>query len=757
MREDIKKLLKAALCCAALVCNFAAEPRTPKLFGAGERKICFVGDSITHHGYYAKQIALYYISRYPELRLKFLNAGFEGGSANTTNIRFDFDVADKRADIYTLMLGMNDVRHSNFTPKALADEKAHKAAAEKNFKTYAEKMAELSARIAGVGRLVLLSPSCYDGIGDIADPYGVDRNGLVVPSGRRAGLAGVNGELGRYGAFVKKLAEENGYGFAEVWGYSTAANAAVVEENPNSSGVGRNRVHPFDFGGFFAAAGFIQSIEGKSEVSFAEIDVQTGAVKTRNAVIKDAQTHPRGAEFEISESALPFPFTNATRACAAYCAFSENSGAQTLKITGLERGLYEVAIDGSPVAFFSADELARGVNLAPNHLTPQFKQAQAVERETEKWRHFTQLQRDLFGTEFIMRADDYSDAAMRKNIEKAKRKIAEGKLGWTTKLSFEYYIANRAKKADFKREADAAMERAYAAAKPRPHKYRVSPAQTFAAGGLIGKAPVKILDAGIFGGGKSPLKSAEIFAPKKSDAALPCVIIFNEPNSDEKRARTAAKYLASKGMVAIIAPCRTDISKRLEWALSVLECVSANAKNAGIDPNRIAAMGIGDGGITAMQLACAANSAAAFDAFKFDEAPRWKNLPNFGNFRHADAFVFGADAALKNAGKISACITVGTNLDMFGARNFNRLFAADADKAAAYSPLEKISRKTPPTMIALSAGAPSEEKISAVDAKRRADASGAKFKIEFYNCGAEVCPVSERVLENAALFIKNTK
>jgi|GEM_PF-696928 len=757
MREDITKLLKAAICCAALVCNFAAQARTPKLFGAGERSICFVGDSITHHGYYAKQIALYYISRYPDLKLQFLNAGFEGGSANTTNIRFDFDVADKRADIYTLMLGMNDVRHSNFTPKALADKKAHEAAAEKNFKTYSEKMTELSARIAGIGKFVLLSPSCYDGIGDILDPYGVDRNGLVVPSGRRAGLAGVNGELGRYGAFVKELAAKNGYGFAEVWGYSTAANAAVVGENPNSSGVGRNRVHPFDFGGFFAAAGFIQSIEGKSEVSFAEIDAQTGAFKTRNAEIKNAKIRPDGAEFELLENALPFPFTSATRAGAAYCAFAENFDSQTLKITGLRRGLYGLSIDGSPVAFFSADELSRGINLALNHLTPQFKQAQAVERETEKWRRLTQLQRDLFGTEFIMRTDDYSDAAMQKNIEKAKRKIAENKLGWTTKLSFEYYIENRAKKADFKREADASMERAYAAAKPRGHVYALSPVKVADANGRVGEASVKILDTSAFGGDISPLKNAEIFAPKESADTLPCVIIFNEPNADKNRARTAAKYLASKGIVAVNTECGADISKRLGEALAVLKCVSANAKEAKIDPNRIAAMGIGDGGVIAMQLACAANSKEAFAAFKFDEAPRWKTLPKFGNFKHPDAFVFGADASLENAGKIAACIAVGTNFDMFGAKNFNRLFAADPDKAAAYSPLEKISRKTPPSLLAYSACADSEEKISALDARHRAETSGADFKINFYDCGAADCPVSAQVLDDAALFIKNTK
>ena len=71
----------------------------PKLFSDKEKSVCFVGDSITHHGYYPKHIALYYITRYPHLEKSFLNAGFEGGSANTTNLRFNADVASKKAQI----------------------------------------------------------------------------------------------------------------------------------------------------------------------------------------------------------------------------------------------------------------------------------------------------------------------------------------------------------------------------------------------------------------------------------------------------------------------------------------------------------------------------------------------------------------------------------------------------------------------------------------------------------------------------------
>ena len=95
----------------------------PKLFSNGEKSICFVGDSITHHGYYPKHIALYYVTRYPYLQKDFLNAGFEGGSANTTNLRLKADIAPKNAQIHTVMLGMNDVRHGNFSKKKSTKQK----------------------------------------------------------------------------------------------------------------------------------------------------------------------------------------------------------------------------------------------------------------------------------------------------------------------------------------------------------------------------------------------------------------------------------------------------------------------------------------------------------------------------------------------------------------------------------------------------------------------------------------------------------
>ncbi len=449
----------------------------PKLFDGGEKSICFVGDSITHHGYYPKHIALYYITRYPTLQKNFLNAGFEGGSANTTNMRFEADVVSKKADIYTVMLGMNDVRHWNFTTKALADKKKHEETKAKNFDTYKKDMTKLVDNLQKNGKVVLLSSSIYDGISDVIDPIAVGRNGKIIPIKRAKGLLFVNDELNRYGQWCAQLAKERNLRFADHWRETNAANEKIVKENPHASAIGRNRVHPFDFGGLFTAYAFLKDIGETSVVSSVEIDVKSNKVKLANAKISNLIIGKDGTiSFDLIENSLPYPFTKETITCPKYCDFNKDLNTQLLKIKSLKPAKYELIIDGTTVGFYESDKLANSVNLAENTLTPQAKQAREVEKQMEIWRERTQRVRDLFGTEFIMRVFDknYTDE---QKIATAKAKIQQKKIDKSTVESFEYYIANLKNKNAFQKQADDALQTAYKVTQPRVHKYELRPVQ----------------------------------------------------------------------------------------------------------------------------------------------------------------------------------------------------------------------------------------------------------------------------------------
>ncbi len=669
------KVFFALAFCALPAVTQAIEQRRPNLFKDGESSICFVGDSITHHGYYPKQIALYYITRFPEYKIRFLNAGFEGGSANTTNIGFDIYVSPKNADVWTLMLGMNDVRHSNFSKKALADKQAHEKALAENFDRYCSNMKKLVRRLSQEGKLVLLSPSIYDGISDVIDPISVDRNAMIIPRKRAPGLSGVNDELKRYGEFVKKLSADNGALFADVWAQTQSANEAIVAQNPHSSAVGRNRVHPFDFGGFFAAAGFLKGVGESALVSEVDIDATSHKSSAKNARISDLKWLDGGVEFSLLENSLPFPLTKATFAAPRYCDFAEKLDMQKVKVGGLKKGIYSLQIDGDIVGFYSADDLSKGVNIALNPLTPQTRQAREVERQVEIWRKNTQRTRDLFGTEFIMRVTDYSDSAMDKNIESAKRYIAAKKPNKALRESFVYYINHRKDKSAFKKAAQEAIDRAYHAAKPRPHSYKISAAD------LRKLTPLKEYGARVIAEKEkyapAPNCYFDAFAPENRKGKLPCAIIFHGGGwvgGNSADTQPLARFLSSNGYVCINAHYSMDYQQALRDEFTLFNYVVENAQRLGIDTSKIAVIGCSSGGVMASQIAAAANSDKAFKAF-------------------------GLDESLKPKAAVGACITMGTGNDMHAPRRFNAMFACDVEKADKYGVYDKLSKSNPPTLI----------------------------------------------------------
>jgi len=71
--------------------------------------VCFYGDSITHGGRFHYVIFDYYLTRYPESVISFINAGVAGDNAGAAMTRIEEDVLVKKPDVVALMFGMNDV------------------------------------------------------------------------------------------------------------------------------------------------------------------------------------------------------------------------------------------------------------------------------------------------------------------------------------------------------------------------------------------------------------------------------------------------------------------------------------------------------------------------------------------------------------------------------------------------------------------------------------------------------------------------
>ena len=93
---------------ALLICSARAE-----LFKDGET-VCFFGDSITHGGRFHSYIYDYYLTRFPDRTVRFVNAGVSGDSAGGAQGRLADDVAANKPAAVVVMFGMNDVGRGNY-------------------------------------------------------------------------------------------------------------------------------------------------------------------------------------------------------------------------------------------------------------------------------------------------------------------------------------------------------------------------------------------------------------------------------------------------------------------------------------------------------------------------------------------------------------------------------------------------------------------------------------------------------------------
>jgi hypothetical protein len=71
--------------------------------------VVFLGDSITAARGYTKDIEHYSLMRFPERRVRFVNAGKGGDTATGCLERLERDVFEKEATVVTVAFGINDI------------------------------------------------------------------------------------------------------------------------------------------------------------------------------------------------------------------------------------------------------------------------------------------------------------------------------------------------------------------------------------------------------------------------------------------------------------------------------------------------------------------------------------------------------------------------------------------------------------------------------------------------------------------------
>jgi lysophospholipase L1-like esterase len=355
-----RALSVVGICILALLATLgSAKAQEISNFYLGKNdRVVFYGDSITEQGRYAAFVETYVVTRFPELNVRFINAGWAGewvvgGGGGKVDQRLARDVVANQPTVAAFMLGMNDAAYQDFDP-AFFDVYA---------KGYQHLLDSLRQSLPNL-RITLLEPSPFDDV-TRAPQYAL-RDG------------GYNKVIVRYGQFVRDLARRQNLDVIDMNAPLVAVlEKARVADLALAEKIIPDRIHPSAAGGLVMAAAILKAWNAPAVVSTVELDASHPRVQRReNTQITELEKKPT-LSWTQQDSALPIPFDPKDDVLALVLRSSnivESLDQQILRITGLPDAKYVLKIDGEEIGAWTRDELAQGVNLALLD-TPMLKQA----------------------------------------------------------------------------------------------------------------------------------------------------------------------------------------------------------------------------------------------------------------------------------------------------------------------------------------------------------------------------------------------
>lgn len=460
----LRRFACAALACAGLLIATRPAVAAVPQFQDGD-VVCWIGDSITHSRKYHGYVYLYYLTRFPDRKLRFYNAGIAGDSAGGAVGRFDWDIKPKQCNVATIMLGMNDIGRGNYGKENPSEDllKRRQASLDGHHANMI-KLVKLLQADTNPG-LILITPTPYD---DTAD----------IPT---ENLYGCNAALGICGGYAKDLAKEAGGTVVDFHGPMTAINLEQQQADPKFTITGPDRVHPLDPGMLVAAWLFLKAQGVPSEVSTITIDAAANKVTlASNTTVTGLTKAGNGLKFTVAANCLPFPIEPSAKAALDWAPVIEDLDREMLQVTGLAAGTYALKIDGQEVAQYDAAALAAGVNLATCEATPQYQQALAVQKLNAQ-RHGLEVRlRSVAQIKMMLlrsKIDPDDDAAVAAHFEAwVNQNQAMGNINYF-KGQFKNYQTVKPKTAEIEAQIDALIPQCRAAAQPKPHEYELTPVQ----------------------------------------------------------------------------------------------------------------------------------------------------------------------------------------------------------------------------------------------------------------------------------------
>ncbi len=300
--------------------------------------VAFFGDSITAARGYPKLIENYTLLRFPERRIRFVNAGKGGDTAQSGLLRLERDVFDRGATVVTVALGVNDIGWG-----MKADE-THK-------KAYLDGLAEIIARCQARGVRVFICSAA-----------------ITAEAPERA-------ETG----FLQKMCDEGlalarakGAGTIDVQRFMRAVQRRILEANAKESDPKNHTrlhaddgVHLNDLGQLAMGFAILKGLGAPAEVSSATLDAASGQVTVAEGCrVTEVAREPGRLAFERLDDRLPLNLHPLWMLNGRFLPIGDEFNRYLLTLTNLPAGRYTLTAGGRPLGSWDERQLAAGVNFA---------------------------------------------------------------------------------------------------------------------------------------------------------------------------------------------------------------------------------------------------------------------------------------------------------------------------------------------------------------------------------------------------------
>ncbi len=302
----------------------------------GGDTVVFLGDSITAEGSYGRMIENYTLLRYPERKVRFINAGWGGDTAAGGLARLDRDVFSRGATLLTVAYGVNDIGWGG-----LADD-AHRNKYLDSIRGIVRACNERNVRV------FICSAALTRG--DIKDDQGYLQkmcdDGMAIARELGAGSIDVQRSMRR----IAQRMEE--------------AHAAIEDKQKHETMHAADGIHLNGLGQLAMGLAILKGLGAPAEVSSALVDVKTGSSESTGCKISGLTIDDVTVSFDRLDEGLPLNLGPLWQLNFRFLPIPDTLNRYMLAVRGLRAGEYEVVASERTIGRWSAEQLAGGINIA---------------------------------------------------------------------------------------------------------------------------------------------------------------------------------------------------------------------------------------------------------------------------------------------------------------------------------------------------------------------------------------------------------